>query len=224
MWTFWLLNVVVAFKTTGFDWKMKTVPKFDVWKWHPVVELQTNELTLQAPLIIEESHVQRVILPYHLSEWKTHLHPHSSHFLLKWSVASPSATPYSMVATQGFLNLQRVFRNIQNMLRDEFGSPSWWAQLFSIEMFLFPTPISSPPAKKVWKKREDQALFPLGTKQNLIFWFRNSAYDSWYPKQPFFSWMFGDFQPLSMWWFGSSSHYKQPIYKHHPIETTIYKL
>ena len=90
-------------------------------------------------------------------------------FPAKWSVASPSATPYSMVATQGFLNLQRVFRNIQNMLRDEFGSPSWWAQMFSIEMFLFPTPISSPPAKKVWKKREDQALFPLGTKQNLSF-------------------------------------------------------
>ena len=49
---------------------------------------------------------------------ETHLHPHSSHFLLKWSVASPSAPPYSMLATQGVLNLQRVFRNIQNMLRD----------------------------------------------------------------------------------------------------------
>lgn len=190
MWTFWLLNVVVACCGFQNDWiwlEHENSPQIWCLKVVPRCWATSKRIKIQAPLIIEESHVQPVIVPYHLSGWKTHLHPHSSYFLLKWSVASPSAPPYSMLVTQGFLNLQRVLRNVQNMLRyfqktpvyrDEFESPSWWAQQLSIEMILFPTPISSPPAKKVWKKREDQALFPLGTKQNL-----NSVYDSWYPKQ-----------------------------------------
>ena len=198
MWTFWLLNVVVAFKTTGFDWKMKPVPKFDVWKWYPVRCWATNKwinitstinhwrlpcTTCDSPLSS-----QRVENPF-------------THFLIKWRC---SITLKDFSTCKGCLEIFRICQEISKnktpVYRDEFESPSWWAQLFSIEMFLFPTPISSPMflRRRFERSARTRHSSLSARSRTWVFWLRYSVYDSWYPKQSFVSWMFGDFQPLSM--------------------------